>query len=352
MGTITQRTRKNGQVVYKAEVRVHEGKTLISRKSATFEKMSEAERWIARTEGRLREEPRESAISLSDLIDKYLKRMAQLKPLGRTREKTLKSLQKRFVDQQASKITTQNLVDFAMDRKGEGAGPATVLIDIGCLHTVYREAKPILGIEIGDAVFREARPLMMKLGLIAKPKQRNRRPVNDELDRLMAGFRQRMAHHSSLLPMADLTGFLIYSCMRLSEMTGILWVDVNEGRKTVIIRNRKHPTQKQGNDMEVALLGPAWTVLQRQPKLTDRVFPFDARSISMAFARTCQQLGIEDLHLHDLRRHGISRLLEMGFSPSEVAMVSGHRSLNILHQVYTNITPNHLHDKYTKGDKE
>lgn len=352
MGTITQRTRKNGQVVYKAEVRVHEGKTLISRKSASFEKMSEAERWIARTEGRLREEPRESAISLSDLIDKYLKRMAQLKPLGRTREKTLKSLQKRFVDQQASRITTQNLVDFAMDRKGEGAGPATVLIDIGCLHTVYREAKPILGIEINDAVFREARPLMMKLGLIAKPKQRNRRPVNDELDRLMAGFRQRMAHHSSLLPMADLTEFLIYSCMRLSEMTGILWVDVNEGRKTVIIRNRKHPTQKQGNDMEVALLGPAWTVLQRQPKLTDRVFPFDARSISMAFARTCQQLGIEDLHLHDLRRHGISRLLEMGFSPSEVAMVSGHRSLNILHQVYTNITPNHLHDKYTKGDKE
>lgn len=346
MGTITQRTRKNGQIVYKAEVRIHEGKKLVSRKSATFEKMSEAERWIARTEGRLREEPRESAISLSDLIDKYLKRMAQLKPLGRTREKTLQSLQKRFGEQQASKITTEFLVDFAMERKAEGAGPATVLIDIGCLHTVYREAKPILGLEINDAVFREARPLMMKLGLISKPKQRSRRPVNDELDRLMAAFRKRMAHHSTLLPMADLTEFLVYSCMRLSEMTGILWTDVNEERKTVIIRNRKHPTQKQGNDMEVALLGPAWTVLQRQPKVADKVFPFDARSISTAFARTCQQIGIEDLHLHDLRRHGISRLLELGFSPSEVAMVSGHRSLNILHQIYTNITPDHLHGKY------
>jgi integrase len=346
MGTITQRTRKNGQTVYKAEVRVFEGKMLVSRKSATFEKMSEAERWIARTEGRLRDEPRESAINMGDLIDKYLKRMAQLKPLGRTREKTLQSLQKRFGDQPASKVTTQFLVDFAEARRAEGAGPATVLIDIGCLHTVYREAKPILGVEITDAVFREARPLMMKLGLIAKPKQRKRRPVNDELDRLMSGFRKREAHHSSLLPMADLTEFLVYSCMRLSEMTGILWADVNEKRKTVLIRNRKHPTEKEGNDMEVALLGPAWTVLQRQPRLSERVFPFEARSVSAAFTRTCQQLGIEDLHLHDLRRHGVSRLLEMGFSPSEVAMVSGHRSLDILHKIYTNISSDHLHDKY------
>lgn len=350
MGTITQRTRKNGQTVYKAEVRIHEGKTLVSRKSATFEKMSEAERWIARTEGRMRDAPRESVISLGDLIGKYLDRMAQLKPLGRTREKTLKALQKRIGDQSASKLTTQFLVDFALERKEEGAGPATVLIDIGCLHTVYREAKPILGVEINDAVFREARPLMMKLGLIAKPKQRKRRPVNDELDRLMAAFRKRQAHHSSLLPMADLTEFLIYSCMRLSEMTGLLWADVSEKQKTVVIRNRKHPTQKLGNDMEVALLGPAWTVLQRQPKLSDRVFPFDARSISTAFTRTCQQLDIEDLHLHDLRRHGISRLLELGFSPSEVAMVSGHRSLNVLHQIYTNITTDHLHEKY-KGEQ-
>ncbi|MGI9143804.1 MAG: tyrosine-type recombinase/integrase [Fluviibacter sp.] len=350
MGTITQRTRKTGQIVYKAEVRIFEGTRLVSRKSSTFEKHSEAERWIARTEGRLRDEPRESEVALDDLIDKYLKRIAQLKPLGRTREKTLQALKKRFGDKPARDVTTQFLVDFAMDRRGEGAGPATVLIDIGCLHTVYREAKPILGIQIDDAVFREARPLMMKLGLIAKPKQRNRRPGNDELDRLLAAFRQRMAHHSSLLPMADLVEFLVYSCMRLSEMTGILWADVSEENRTVIIRNRKHPTQKLGNDMEVALLGPAWTVLQRQPNVSEKVFPFDARSISAAFTRTCQQLGIEDLHLHDLRRHGISRLLELGFSPSEVAMVSGHRSLNILHAIYTNITPVHLHKKFDKQE--
>lgn len=37
-------------------------------------------------------------------------------------------------------------------------------------------------------------------------------------------------------------------------------------------------------------------------------------------------LGIKDLHFHDLRHEGISRLFEMAQTIPQVASVSGHRS--------------------------
>lgn len=55
-----------------------------------------------------------------------------------------------------------------------------------------------------------------------------------------------------------------------------------------------------------------------------------------AFTRACIMRGIEDLHLHDLRREGVSRLFELGWTIPQVASVSGHRSWSSL-KIYTNI---------------
>ena len=70
------------------------------------------------------------------------------------------------------------------------------------------------------------------------------------------------------------------------------------------------------------------------------------------YRRVRDELGIEDLRYHDLRREGASRLFEAGFSIEEVAQVTGHRSLNILWQVYTELFPKTLHDKFDKLQKE
>ncbi len=66
-----------------------------------------------------------------------------------------------------------------------------------------------------------------------------------------------------------------------------------------------------------------------QPRVEDRVFPFNPKSITAMYRRVRDELGIEDLRYHDLRREGASRLFEAGFSIEEVAQVTGHRSLNI-----------------------
>jgi integrase len=67
-----------------------------------------------------------------------------------------------------------------------------------------------------------------------------------------------------------------------------------------------------------------------------RIFPHNPRSVGAAFARACDELKIEDLHFHDLRHEGTSRLFEAGLPIEKVALVTGHKDWRQL-QRYTNL---------------
>ena len=60
--------------------------------------------------------------------------------------------------------------------------------------------------------------------------------------------------------------------------------------------------------------------------------------MSRAFQRACDRLGIEDVRFHDLRHEGISRLFEGGLQIQEVALISGHKSWQVLRR-YTQLRP-------------
>ena len=61
-----------------------------------------------------------------------------------------------------------------------------------------------------------------------------------------------------------------------------------------------------------------------------------------AFTRACQDLAIKDLHFHDLRHEGTSRLFEAGFAIEQVALVTGHKDWKMLRR-YTHLKPESLH---------
>jgi integrase len=75
-----------------------------------------------------------------------------------------------------------------------------------------------------------------------------------------------------------------------------------------------------------------------------RIFPYNGRSIGTAFRLKCKDLKIEDLHFHDLRHEGTSRLFEAGFSIEQVALVTGHKDWKMLRR-YTHIKPETLHTR-------
>ena len=56
--------------------------------------------------------------------------------------------------------------------------------------------------------------------------------------------------------------------------------------------------------MIVPLLGGSFDIAQRQPKIDERIFPYNPKSVSSGFQRVRNELGIEDLRYHDLRREG------------------------------------------------
>lgn len=73
--------------------------------------------------------------------------------------------------------------------------------------------------------------------------------------------------------------------------------------------------------------------------------------VSAAFGDAVLRLGIKDLHLHDLRAHSLSRLLEAGVPIPQVALISGHRNWKILARNYSRIDPASVHDSITRASR-
>lgn len=72
------------------------------------------------------------------------------------------------------------------------------------------------------------------------------------------------------------------------------------------------------------------------------VFPYNSKSVGTAFRRACVDVGIKDLHFHDLRHEATSRLFEVGLSIEQVSLVTGHKDWKMLRR-YTHIRPETLH---------
>src|SRR3546814_7515911 len=81
----------------------------------------------------------------------------------------------------------------------------------------------------------------------------------------------------------------------------------------------------------------------------ENVFPIDPSALRYAGDAACKEAGIANLHFHDLRHEGVSRLFELELSVPEVALISGHKTMNCLFR-YTHLQPIELARKL-KGRK-
>jgi len=185
--------------------------------------------------------------------------------------------------------------------------------------------------------------VLRKLGLISRSKERTRRPTLDELNKLMQHYEVVQFKRADCINMQRVILFAIYSTRRQEEITRMAYEDLDEERLEVIVRDMKNPGEKLGNDVRTALTPEALQLIKLQGGTAGAIWPYNSQSVSASFHRACEILGIEDLHFHDLRHDGISRLFELGWNIPRVATVSGHRSWNSLKR-YTHIQQ--VGDKY------
>jgi integrase len=326
--------------------------------SETFTTKVDAQRWARAKEtefDRADFNPAGATMTFEELVDIY-KEMTRTRPGGTTKQWTVGRLQEGLGHLRMTELTKRAFLDYAQRRVREGAGPATLLQDFTYLRTVLRFGGPMADVEDLTAAalvqFAAARDVLIHAGKAAASEKRERRPTDEELAQLEEYFFDRPR---SRLPMWDMTLFAIATAMRLGEIVRIEWEDFDERARTVIIRDRKDPKKKKGNDGAVPLLrdvvvvkgekiDPVEIMLQQRTarNRVGRVFPYATNTLTLAFTRATEACGIEDLHFHDLRHDAVSRLFEAGYRIEEVALVSGHKSWKNL-QRYTHLRPASLH---------
>lgn len=303
----------------------------------TFPTRKEAERWARLAEADIeagRPVGKPGGATVGDAIDAYRKLRESGKrdiAPGANEHYMLAHLDTGLGDVAVTSLTPQRIATFCKRRAEDGAGPYTVNMEVSKLGTVLKYAAISLHAQWGDPV-AAARPLLEHLGLIGPGKARDRRPTPDELAQL---------REKAEPLLRDIIDFAVATCMRRGEIARIEWRDVDRDKRLITIRDRKHPRMKAGNHETIPLLGDARSIIDRQPRGDDRIFPVSPEWMSDAFLLACRVAGIADLHLHDLRHEGISRLFEAGYSIEQVALVSGHRSWSMLRR-YTQLRPESL----------
>lgn len=322
---------------WRAQVR-RKGQPVYTR---TFDTKAAAERWARQLEADMdrgnQPAPGKKVLLVSELIAAYRKLREQARPISdsSTEHYTLLHLERHLGKRDAQRLTPQDLVGYCGARKDEGAGAYTCNMDISKLGTVLRYAALASKVTLPDVV-GQARPLLTHLGLIGGGGKRERRPTQDELQRLVEYLERE---HGALY--ADVVRFAVLTAMRRGEITRLRWEDVDAAKKLVLVRDRKHPRKKVGNNEWIPLLGDAWAIVQRQAN-GELIFPVHEQTLSKYFRWACQALSIPDLHFHDLRHEGTSRLFEQGYEVQQVALVTGHKDWRHLKR-YTNLKPEDLH---------
>lgn len=286
--------------------------------------------------------------TFSNLIDLHIGDMKEVgKPPGRSKSATLEMLHRELGALKVTELERERLIKFGRKRASMGAGPVTLSMDIGVVRLVVSHAAAVHGVPVTVEPIDLARIALKRLGLVGSSNERDRRPTEEELNKLFAHFD---GNQKLTIPMSRIVKSAIATTMRQEEICRVRWSDHTPRSKMLMIRDRKDPREKKGNDQRIPLLAvsgydAAALIEEQRPacqKGDDRIFPYNSRSVGTAFRRACKYLGIEDLHFHDLRHEGTSRLFEAGFAIEQVALVTGHKDWKMLRR-YTHLRPETLH---------
>jgi integrase len=327
-------------------------RALVRRKGApvyckTFKTKAQADAWARQIEADIDRGRAPTAAAVlgrvclvRDVIQAYRELRDAARPISDSSNEhyMLRALQAGLGDLDAARLTPADLVGYCSARRDEGAGPYTNNMHISKLGTVLRYAAVAMRVQLPDVV-AAARPLLVYQGLIGGGGKRERRPTADELERVVA----HLADTRGRL-YADCVRFAVLTAMRRGEISRVRWDDVDHTKRLVLVRDRKDPRKTAGNDQWVPLLGGAYDLVISQPREAgeERVFPVHEQTLSKYFKAACDALSIPDLHFHDLRHEGASRLFEEGFQIQQVALVTGHKDWRHLRR-YTQLRPEDLH---------
>lgn len=171
---------------------------------------------------------------------------------------------------------------------------------------------------------------------------RKRIPTPDEEARLVAGLRAAPTPHY-------LNAFLtlIATTMRMGELFRVRWSDIDLDARVIYLDR-----DKAGGGREVPLSLDALAILEQIPRESEMLIPVKRAAFESFWKDLLARLDIQNLRLHDLRRHGATRWGKLLNNPHMLKNVTGHRTLIMVGRYLSITTPDTLSamDNAMSGD--
>jgi len=336
MARISPLKRKKG-IVYKAEIRLKGHPYLCQ----TFDRLSEAQRWVEDTEATLRSggyigDTPPDDMAFGKALDRYeLEVSSQKRPNTRSREITsANTLRKNFAGLSLKEITPARVASFR-DQRLKTVGPSTIQKDLALLSHLFTIARTEWALEVNNPVASIRKP--------AKPDGRLRLLSKDEARHLLEICKK--SRNGKLYPYVQL---LLHTGMRPSEGAGLTWGQVDiDARIIDLTITKTKPRRVPLTIMAVEIF------LHVMPEKCDKCMPiFLPQNISStirrrpnlffrrAFDNAVKKAKIEDFHMHDLRHTAASYLLMAGVDLRTLADILGHSTMQMV-QRYTHLLDDH-----------
>jgi integrase len=320
----------------------------------TFEKLSEAQEWQRVMEGKVTgEEPvdlkRARSTTLARACDWMLdgKRVGTNPDAKNVSAKLRYWKESKFADWSLASIHDWDLIEWRREvldedgaEDGEACGPAA---ECGAQTAIHRLNALSKLIQIWARAHKIPLENPVKPGVRpGKPDGRDRRLSGDEEKRLLEA-----ADKSSRPWLKAAVIISIETCMRQSELAGLIWDQV---KLTSEYPHVDLPKTKNDRPRRVPLSERALSAFKSlKPKGTaaaiaaQSVLPVETgRGIIHAFRDAIEDKNFPDLRWHDLRHEAISRLFELtDLRENEIMAISGHLTPAMLTR-YTHLRADRL----------
>lgn len=340
MANIEKRTSKAGETSYRVKIRLkgYPGQT------ATFERITDAKKWVQQTESAIREgrhfkTSEAKRHTLAEMIDRYCLDVLPAKPKCASTQMQQFKWWRDEIGSYALADVTPALIVQCRDKltggitiQGKPRSPATVNRYLAALSVAFTTAVKEWG-WLDDSPMRK----------VTKGKEsrgRVRFLSDDERQRLLQACKE--SSNSFLYPVVVLA---LSTGMRQGEIMGLSWGDVDLDRGRAILHETKNDERRA-----VAIAGHAMEVLMDMSKVRriDCKWIFPAKGIRpqkpmdlrTPWENAVKEAEIEDFRFHDLRHSAASYLAMNGASLAEIAEVLGHKTLQMVKR-YAHLTEGH-----------
>lgn len=340
MATITERINAEGHKAWRVRIR----RSGYPDQNATFKSKTDAKRWATTTEAAILEgrhfvSQKSKRHTLADAIDRYLD--DNLPKLSRS-EQANRTRHLKYWNKHLGKMTLAQLCNDAepiRELKKQLSKANTIRGTIRSPATVnrYHASLSKLFTTAMRWGWASANPMQL-VEKAQEPAGRERYLSDDELEQLLrATAESKDPYLDTAVKLALTTGG------RYSEVMGLSWSDLSFERQSVTFRNTKNKESRT-----VPLVEPAWscctTLHQARRTDTDLLFawskPDQPKDIRRGWDNALAAAGIENFTFHDLRHTCASYLAMNGATPSELAAVLGHRTLQMVKR-YSHVSEPH-----------